>query len=180
MPILPKLEFYGEDVSRVMDDFSIDDLFTKAKKALSADAIHEPGRMIKAQKKWYADIFWDNKFFEGIFPLIKQQKPGKDVYVWIFLTQFIICLWIVFFFQKLVGKTNTISQQFNSNSLSSGMVITLFVMIFIMIIDRIIYATHTFLAFEDSEKQGQSSDQKSTSEAQGKDISFDQTVDYRR
>lgn len=55
-------------------------------------------------------MFWDTKFFEGIFPLIKQQKPGKDLYVWLFVVQLIICIYILFFFQSMIGLNNTISQ----------------------------------------------------------------------
>jgi hypothetical protein len=45
------------------------------------------------------------------------------------------------------AQQNTISTQFYNNSLSKGMVLTLFSMIFVMVIDRVIYSTHTFLAF---------------------------------
>jgi hypothetical protein len=92
-------------------------------------------------------ILWDNKFFERIFPLIKQQKPGKDFYVWMFLVEFIICLYILFFFSNMTNQQNSIATQFYNNSLSKGMVLTLFSMIFVMVIDRVIYSTHTFLAF---------------------------------
>lgn len=91
-----------------------------------------------------SSILWDNKFFESIFPLIKQQKPGKDLYVWQFLTQLIICFFILIFFTSMTSQQNTIAAQFYTNSLSGKMVITLFVMIFVMIIDRIIYSTSVF------------------------------------
>lgn len=64
-----------------------------------------------------------------------------------FLVEFIICLYILFFFSNMTANKNSIATQFYNNSLSKGMVLTLFSMIFVMVIDRVIYSTHTFLAF---------------------------------
>lgn len=50
----------------------------------------------------------------------------------------------------MTSQQNSIASQFYSNSLSSGMVVTLFAMIFIMIIDRILYSTSVFMAKTDS------------------------------
>jgi hypothetical protein len=140
------------------DDFDLpvrpSKVASQAKRVLSADEIRNPyykprtnqNLLQKAGGFLYvmSSILWDNKFFESIFPLIKQQKPGKDLYVWQFLTQLIICFFILIFFTSMTSQQNTIAAQFYTNSLSGSMVITLFVMIFVMIIDRIIYSTSVF------------------------------------
>ena len=32
---------------------------------------------------WLKYLVYDNPFFNRLFPEIKQQKPGNDLYVWI-------------------------------------------------------------------------------------------------
>ena len=52
----------------------------------------------------YLSVFWDNSFFDEVFPIIKQQKPGKDLYVWnVFLGIFII-IYTFFFFPRMTKQ----------------------------------------------------------------------------
>ena len=44
------------------------------------------------------------------------------------------------------GNESDIATQFESNQFSSNMVILLIVMMFVMVIDRILYSTHAFLS----------------------------------
>ena len=90
-------------------------------------------------------VLWDNGFFQRLFPQIKQQKPGKDYYVWTTFISFILCLYIILFFTQMSGQKTTLADQYNSNQFQSYMVITLFVMITIMVIDRIFYGSHAQL-----------------------------------
>lgn len=39
---------------------------------------------------------WDNAFFDRLYPRIKQQKPGLDLYVWTALTQIILIIYVIF------------------------------------------------------------------------------------
>ena len=92
-----KLEM--EDLSKnTSDDFNLpvsSQQEIRPKHALSADEIRNPDYRPHVKQNLFtkaggflyvmSSILWDNKFFESIFPLIKQQKPGKDLYVWQFL-----------------------------------------------------------------------------------------------
>ena len=49
-------------------------------------------------------LLWDNIFFERLFPLIKQQKPGQDLYVLIATVQIIIVVYLFFFYPLMVGS----------------------------------------------------------------------------
>lgn len=97
-PLIQRLAFEVEPKT-TSDDFSVPlspILRAKpTKRALSADEIRNPDYKPNTNKNLLqkaggflfvmSSILWDNKFFESIFPLIKQQKPGKDLYVWQFL-----------------------------------------------------------------------------------------------
>ena len=102
-------------------------------------------------------FLYDNAFVNEIFPVIKQQKPGKDLYVWICAVQFVMCIYIILFYNKLIGTTGSlgIAEQINSNQFSGDMLVVLFIMIILMVIDRVFYATHMFLSKQDVElRQG--------------------------
>jgi hypothetical protein len=157
--LIPKLEVTEETKKQTTDDF-VAVIIGKPvqevlKRSLSVDEIRNPdyrprkdqNLLQKASGGFFnvmSRVFWDNSFFERIFPIIKQQKPGQDLYVWQFLAQFIICIFILICFTGMTQQKSSIAAQFYSNSLSGGMVLTLLVMIFIMIVDRIIYSTSVF------------------------------------
>ena len=61
--------------------------------------------------KWFKSFFnlvhillWDNIFFERLFPLIKQQKPGQDLYVLVATVQITIVVYLFFFYSLMVGN----------------------------------------------------------------------------
>lgn len=66
-----------------------------------------------------ASLLWDNSFFDRLFPQIKQQKPGINLYVGIASTSLVLILYIILLFSPMQGtNTSTISKQFNSNQFS--------------------------------------------------------------
>jgi hypothetical protein len=47
---------------------------------------------------WVYELVYDNSFFHRLFPLINQQKPGKDLYVWIATIQIITIFYLFCFY----------------------------------------------------------------------------------
>lgn len=52
--------------------------------------------------------FLRNKFMLSLFPELKIQKPGYDLYSWIVGVQAIICLYIFAFFTLMEGSSQSI------------------------------------------------------------------------
>jgi len=93
--------------------------------------------------KW---LVYENTFMERLFPLIKQQKPGTDLYVFVATIQILLVLYVFLFYANMIGNDSDIATQFASNQYSSNMVLLLICIICIMIVDRVLYSTHAFLA----------------------------------
>lgn len=96
--------------------------------------------------QWTKWLIFDNPFMNRLFPEIKQQKPGKDLYVYVATISIILVIYIFLFYSNMQGNESDIATQFSSNQYSSKMVILLIVMIFMMIVDRVLYSTHALLS----------------------------------
>ena len=59
-------------------------------------------------------VLWDNKYFDRLFPRIKQQKPGKDFYVGIAGVQVIICFYLVIFYNQMTAIKSSIAEEYAS------------------------------------------------------------------
>jgi hypothetical protein len=70
-------------------------------------------RLISATKK-LTDALWDNKYFDRLFPRIKQQKPGKDFYVGIAGVQVIICFYLVIFYNQMTAIKTSLAEEYAS------------------------------------------------------------------
>lgn len=60
-------------------------------------------------------ILWDNETFDRLFPLIRQQKPGRDLYVWITGICVFMFLYVFIFYTKMANLKTTFAEQINSN-----------------------------------------------------------------
>ena len=99
------------------------------------------------KKPWYSNIwriFYDNGFFNRLFPLITQQKPGKDLYVFIATVQIVIIFYIFIFYNSMVRTNSDDLASQSSNSLSGEMVAFVLLTLCIMVLDRVLYSTHQF------------------------------------
>lgn len=74
-------------------------------------------------KKALEIAFVRNKFMLALFPELKIQKPGYDLYSYIVGVQVIILTYIFVFFTNMEGSNQNIQQQVETNTLSSSMVI---------------------------------------------------------
>ena len=52
--------------------------------------------------KWSTKLY-SNKYFDRLFPEIKQEKPGKDFYVGIALVSVIILFYLVIFYNNMTA-----------------------------------------------------------------------------
>ena len=96
--------------------------------------------------QWLKWLTYDNSFMRRLFPEIKQQKPGHDLYVFVATIQIILIAYVFLFYSQMQGNESDIATQFTSNQYSSKMVLLLIVMICIMVVDRVLYSTHAFLS----------------------------------
>ena len=46
-------------------------------------------------------VLYKNLYFERLFPSIKEQKPGVDLYSMIFTVQFMISMFLIFQYTKM-------------------------------------------------------------------------------
>ena len=95
-------------------------------------------------------LFYKNAYFERLFPSIKEQKPGKDLYAVIATFQFLICIFMIFFYTKMDADVTSISDSLTYNQFSGQMVIALFLQILVMIIDRYLYKSKTFISVQEN------------------------------
>ena len=79
-----------------------------------------------------------------LFPETKQQKPGFDLYSSIFAVQFFLCVYIIFFYTDMQGSSVSVAEQLETNQFSGQMVLVLFLLILMMLVDRIVYSTYSF------------------------------------
>lgn len=71
-------------------------------------------------------------YFERLFPSVKEQKPGKDLYPWIFTFQLLILLYILFIWSLMTRAKSSLSEAFNISFLDAEMV-TVFIIQFALI-----------------------------------------------
>jgi hypothetical protein len=92
--------------------------------------------------------FGKKNYFQRLFPSIKEQKPGIDMYASITFTQFIICFYLIKYYTQMdaYGTQNLE----NTSQFSINMVVMLFVQIFVMILERYIARTNVRVSIKKS------------------------------
>ena len=91
------------------------------------------------------------RFFNRLLPRNKQEKPGKDFYVYTVLIQMIILLYIFCFFSLMDGNSENISQALRSNQFQGRMVGFLILQVAIIIIERYFYVNRISQAIRDAD-----------------------------
>jgi hypothetical protein len=54
-------------------------------------------------------LFLKNAYFERLFPSVKEQKPGRDLYALIATFQSVLCMFMIFFYTKMDADVTNIS-----------------------------------------------------------------------
>jgi hypothetical protein len=57
----------------------------------------------------FRKIFYKNAYFERLFPSVKEQKPGRDLYALIATFQSVLCMFMIFFYTKMDADVTNIS-----------------------------------------------------------------------
>lgn len=102
---------------------------------------------------------------KSLFPSIKEQKPGKDLYAFVAATQFFICLFLIFFFTKMDADFTNVTDAIQYNQFSGEMVIALFLQILVMIVDRYLYKSDTLIYVSEKRKKGKDEENKLRTES---------------
>lgn len=95
---------------------------------------------MKLRAEKYLTGFYDNTFFDRLFPRIKQQKPGVDLYTFVASISIFIIFYIILFTNGMMGSKLSVSDQFSGGKFSAIMVISMMAMMGIMVVDRLFYA----------------------------------------
>jgi hypothetical protein len=82
-------------------------------------------------------------YWMRLLPYEKEEKPGKDIYFYIVICQFLILIYIFCFYTKMNKESQDIATSFRANSFSGSMVIAILIQIFIMMFDRYLYVERT-------------------------------------
>ena len=91
-----------------------------------------------------------SKYFESLFPSIKQQKPGFDLYAPMAIFQALIIVFMIFFYSKMdPDYTNITSDTLTPNQLNQIMVVAIFIQIAIIVLDRYLYLSRDYVEIEE-------------------------------
>lgn len=52
---------------------------------------------------------------QSLFPSVKEQKPGMDLFPWTATIQFIICLFLIFFYTKMDADFTNVTDAITYN-----------------------------------------------------------------
>lgn len=83
------------------------------------------------------------KFWMRLLPYNKEEKPGRDLYFYLVICQFLILIYIFCFYTKINKESQDIATSFRANSFSGSMVVAILTHIFIMLFDRYLYVERT-------------------------------------
>ena len=89
-------------------------------------------------------------FFERLVPRDKDEKPGKDLYLFTILTQLLIFCYLFFFFNRMDGNKQDIIESLQFNQFQGRMVVAMLIVVIIMVLERYQYLKHISRALQDA------------------------------
>ncbi|OMJ88807.1 hypothetical protein SteCoe_9194 [Stentor coeruleus] len=89
-------------------------------------------------------------FFRRLMPRNTAEKPGKDLYLFTFLMQFIILIYLFVCFNTIDGVSQDIYMSIVSNQFQGRMVLALLIVVILMLYDRYVYLKHTAVTIQSS------------------------------
>ena len=78
-------------------------------------------------------------YFEKLFPKIRNEKPGSNLYPAYTIIMFLLIIYVLFFYTKMIKDTTYGSVNLETSQFSGEMVICLIIHVTIIICDRVIY-----------------------------------------
>jgi hypothetical protein len=111
----------------------------------------------KAGKNIFKEFFLKVKtflthsyYFETLFPTIKEQKPGFDLYAPMALVQVVTIIFIIFFYTRMdPDYTNITDGDLTPTSFSGIMVVAVFFQIFVIVLDRYLYLSRDYIIIDE-------------------------------
>lgn len=89
-------------------------------------------------------------FFRRLMPRNTAEKPGKDLYLFTFLMQLIILIYLFICFNSIDGFSQDIYMSIVSNQFQGRMVVSLLIVVILMLYDRYVYLKHTAVTIQSS------------------------------
>lgn len=91
-----------------------------------------------------------SSYFESLFPAIKEQKPGFDLYAPMASIQCIIIVFMIFFYTRMdPDYTNITSDDLTPTTFNQIMVIAVFVQIGVIVLDRFLYLSRDYVVIDE-------------------------------
>lgn len=89
-------------------------------------------------------------FLRRLMPSNTAEKPGKDLYLFSFILQLIILIYLFIFFNSMDGFSQDIYMSIVSNQFQGRMVVSLLIMVLLILYDRYVYLRHTAVTIQSS------------------------------
>ncbi|OMJ82306.1 hypothetical protein SteCoe_17020 [Stentor coeruleus] len=89
-------------------------------------------------------------FLRRLMPRNTAEKPGKDLYLFTFLMQLIILIYLFICFNSIDGFSQDIYMSIVSNQFQGRMVVSLLIVVILMLYDRYVYLKHTAVTIQSS------------------------------
>lgn len=87
----------------------------------------------------FRNLIIENDFLMRIFPTAKEEKPGVDFYNYGVVLQFLIVIYILFFFSNMTGEKEELSETFKFKRFNTEMIFFMFIQIMLILLDRYFY-----------------------------------------
>lgn len=93
-----------------------------------------------------------SKYFESLFPTIKEQKPGVDLYAPMVVFQVLVIVFMIFFYTTMDPDfTNITSSELTPTTFNATMVLAVFIQICIIVLDRYLYLSRDYVVIDEVE-----------------------------
>jgi len=100
-------------------------------------------------------------YFESLFPSIKEQKPGYDLYVFMAVVQVVIILFMIVFYTRMDPQyDNFSSEDLTPTTFNKIQVLAIFLQISIIVLDRYLYLSRDFVVIDQIEVEEEESDEE--------------------
>ena len=120
-------------------------------------------------------FFTHSSYFESLFPSIKEQKPGYDLYAPMATVQCIIILYMIIFYTRIdPDYTNVTADDLTPQQLNSTMVLAVFIQIAIIVLDRYLYLSRDYIVIDEIDVDGNDTDSDSDDDSVSRSYSISQ------
>jgi hypothetical protein len=105
------------------------------------------------QRVTFRNLIIENDFLMRIFPTALEEKPGYDFYNYGVVFQFLIVIYILFFFSNMTGENEELSETFKFKRFRTEMIFFMFIQIMLILLDRYFYISNTFDQIADESQE---------------------------